>query len=135
MDEINSHPGEDMENALKRARSRVGCSTLTFKDMPLIEALGKIFSRGFTAVDIGVIPSYCCHIDPDAWTEKDSAILLQTLALRQMRISSLNVSVDDLYSLYDEEPWNFIEKCIKIAAQVGAYTVTIPPGPAVRERD
>lgn len=100
-----------------------------------MDALDKIATRGFTAVDIAVIPCYCCHIDPFRWTEKDSATLLQTLALRHMRISSLNVSVDSLPALYDEEPWEYIEECLKIAARLGAYTVTIPPGPAVKERD
>ena len=135
MNETRSYHLADMEKVLKCAQSRVGCSTLTFRDLTLGEALDKIAARGFTAVDIGVIPCYCYHIDPHTWTERDTAALLQTLALQQIRISSLNVSLGDLYSMYDEDPWTVFEQCIRIAARVGASVVTIPPGPAVKEKD
>ena len=133
MDEPKNPPGITASNRLQQVKDRIGCSTLTFKELPLIEALDKIASRGFHAVDIGIVPGYCCHLEPTTWTSDNSARLLDDLAMRQLRVSTLNVSTDQLPARDENERWDFIAKCLKIAAQLRAYTVTISTGAPAKE--
>jgi predicted dehydrogenase/sugar phosphate isomerase/epimerase len=135
MDEPNNPPGMTIANKLRQIKNRIGCSTLTFKDLPLIEALDKIKAGGFHSVDIGIVPCYCCHLEPSSWSSDRRARLLDELASRQLKVSSLNVAVGALPSRDENEPWTFTAKCLKIAADLGAYAVTISPGPAAEQGD
>jgi len=134
MNIVSSQPSRDIKNLSSSVKARIGCSTLTFKSSSLIEALDRIAAEGFRAIDIGIIPCHCCHIEPVGWTERDNLLLLDELNSRQLRLSSLNVSLNSFPARYDAEPWEYLEKCVKIAAQLGAYTVTIPPGPPTNEK-
>jgi predicted dehydrogenase/sugar phosphate isomerase/epimerase len=130
MAEHDNPPAKAASNSQRQVKDRIGCSTLTFKDLPLIEALDAIAARGFHAVDIGIVPCYCCHLEPTSWTRDKSARLLEDMAARQLKVSSLNVSPGSLPSRAEDEPWEFTAKCLEIAAQLRAYTVTVSPGPS-----
>jgi predicted dehydrogenase/sugar phosphate isomerase/epimerase len=108
---------------------------LTFKDLPLIEVLDKIAAGGFHSIDIGMVPGYCCHLEPGAWTSEKRARLLEDLAVRQLKVSSLNVSLGGLPARDENEPWEFAAKCLKIAAELGAYNMTLSSGPAAQNGD
>jgi predicted dehydrogenase/sugar phosphate isomerase/epimerase len=106
----------------------IGCSTLTFRELPLTEAFSIIATAGFGAVDIAVIPEYCPHIDPLSWTEKDDDVLRAALESRALRLSSLNVDPGPLLGATIEEQDEYIGACIRIGSRFHVRTVTVPPG-------
>ena len=42
--------------------SRLGCSTISFRHLPLDEALAQIAELGFTTIDLGALPGVCDHV-------------------------------------------------------------------------
>jgi len=94
-------------------------------------ALERIASLGFRAVDIGISPRYCPHIDPWKWTPGDTDKLLDQLRSLGLRVSSLNVVPAGLAARYPEEVEEFIEATFPIGKALNVNTITIQPGPPV----
>jgi predicted dehydrogenase/sugar phosphate isomerase/epimerase len=122
----------DNRNIVKQ---RIGCSTITYCHLRLEGALQKIAEHGFTAIDIGVHPLNYPHINPLKWTQKNTEALVRQLKELNLRVSSLNVDPSGLAARYRDEPLEYIESLFVIARELGAYTVTVPPGPSVKEKD
>lgn len=122
-----------MNMDVSRIGSRIGCSSISFRHLPLRGALDKIQALGFSALDIGVLPGFCPHIDLRRWTEDDTKALAASLAERRLRLSSLNVNVSGLAVRDAGESLEFLEQTVKVAAGLGARSVTLPVGPAVAE--
>ena len=41
---------------------RLGCSTISFRHLPLADALDVITGLGFTDIDLGALPGVCDHV-------------------------------------------------------------------------
>lgn len=114
-------------------KSRIGCSSISFRHLPLPAALDKIRALGFSALDIGVLPGFCPHIDLRRWTEDETRTLAASLAERGLRLSSLNVSVSGLAVRDARESLEFLEQTVKLGAALGARSITLPVGPGVQQ--
>jgi predicted dehydrogenase/sugar phosphate isomerase/epimerase len=122
-----------MNSTVASIHNRIGCSSISFRHLPLLEALDKMQALGFEAVDIGVVPGYCPHLDLRGWTEADSEKLIERVRQRKLRVSSFNVNLSGLARRSEAEGLEFLEQLIRLAARLGARTVTLPVGPAVPE--
>ena len=122
----------DVREALKH---RIGCSTITYCHLRLDDALQKIAEHGFTAIDIGVNPRNYRHINPLKWTQNDTKALVRRLSELKLRVSSLNVDPSGLAARYRDEPLEYVEFVFPVARELGAYTVTVRPGPSATEKD
>ena len=75
--------------------SRLGCSTITFRHLPLDKALAQIAELGFTTIDLGALPGVCDHVpyvlDPAAVTS-----VAATVTASGLRVRSINGDVGDL---------------------------------------
>lgn len=120
-----------MDQALHNSQSRIGCSSLTFRELPLSEVVGKIQSRRFQALDIAAIPCYCSHFDPFLWTAREQEQFGASLETRGLRVSTLNVDASGLPTRYKGESLEFTQACLATASKWGAYAVTVPPGAPV----
>jgi sugar phosphate isomerase/epimerase len=110
---------------------RLGCSTITFRHLPLNEALQNIASTGLKKVDIACIPGFCPHIDPLEISEQEESAIKERLDELGMAVSTLNVSVGGLNTERKEYVYRFIEAAIDLAARLGCYAITIPSGSKV----
>ena len=45
-----------------RVDPRLGCSTISFRGLPLPRALAQIRVQGFGATDLGALPGVCDHV-------------------------------------------------------------------------
>ena len=124
-----------MKTEVAQIKNRIGCSTISFRHLPLPQALDKIQALGFSPVDIGVLPSFCPHLDLVHWTDKDTTALVSGLAARKLRVSSLNVDPSGLAICHPDEPVEFLAASLKIAAGLGARTVTLQTGPSAVESE
>ncbi len=111
-------------------KSRIGCSSISFRHLPLPQALDKIQALEFRALDIGVLPNFCPHIDLRQWTESDTTALAERLAERKLRLSSFNVNLAGLAFCHEGEALAFLETTVRLAARLGARTITLPVPPA-----
>ena len=114
-----------------KVKSRLGCSTITFRDLPLSDALDRIHRSGLTRVDIACIPGFCPHIDPLKFSNEDEEALTNRLSSLGLRVSTLNVSAGGLNGEKAGFVHTFYEAAIVLAARLGCYAVTIPSGSAV----
>ena len=128
-----ARPG--MKTDALQMKNRVGCSSISFRHLPLPKALDKIQELGFGAVDIGVLPAFCPHIDLVHWTANDTVFLAAGLAERKLRVSSLNVNPSGLAICHPDEPLEFLALSLKIASGLGARTVTLQTGPSTAENE
>ena len=120
-----------MNTDITRIKARVGCSSISFRHLQLPGALDQIQALGFTALDIGVLPGFCPHIDLSGWREQDTQALAADLAGRRLRLSSLNVNVAGLAVRDARESLEFLEMTVKVGAGLGARSITLPVGPSV----
>ena len=42
--------------------TRLGCSTISFRHLPLPQALATIAELGFAEIDLGALPGVCDHV-------------------------------------------------------------------------
>ena len=114
-------------------KSRIGCSSISFRHLTLPGALDKVQALGFSVLDIGVLPTFCPHIDLRRWTAEDTKALAANLAERGLRLSSLNVNVSGLAVRDAGESLELLERTVNIGAGLGARSITLPVGQAVGE--
>jgi sugar phosphate isomerase/epimerase len=114
---------------------RIGCSTITFRMLPLEGALGQIAQRGLSTIDLGVISRFCPHIDPLTISDLELDQLAQKLQGLGLRVSSLNAwsltHLNDADGLETELP--FLRASIRAASRLGARVLSVQPGRKVAE--
>jgi len=117
---------------LKDMKTKIGCSTLTYRELDLYSAIDRIQDNGFNVIDIAIIPpDFCPHFDPVNSTDKDVEKLILDIHRRRMRVSSLNIVPGYLNMGNIEYQIDFIKKSIIIGMKLGVSTVTIPSGKSV----
>jgi sugar phosphate isomerase/epimerase len=86
---------------MPRFDSRLGCSTISFRHLPLPEALATIAALGFTEIDLGALPGVCDHVpyvlDSDAIDQVARTVIASGLQVRSINgdIGDLNVPLAD----------------------------------------
>ena len=108
---------------------RIGCSTLTYRMLPLEAALERIRALGFRAVDICIIPGLCPHADPLRMTRKEMVAWARLVRASGLKVNALNVG----HGPFNEEEglserMRFLDRCVELAHMVHAPVVTIPTG-------
>jgi sugar phosphate isomerase/epimerase len=80
---------------------RPGCSTITFRQPPLPEALAVTTELGFAEIDLGALPGVCDHVpyllDQVAVTQVTGEVTRSGLAVR-----SVNGDIGDLNAILDK---------------------------------
>lgn len=109
--------------------SKIGCSSLSFRELSLKSALKEITELGFGHFDLGIVPpSFCPHFDPlkegPQVTERLRSLLYET----GLRISSLNVVPGDLCQDNADYQIAFIHESTILARRLAIPIVTIPGG-------
>ena len=114
-------------------KSRLGCSTITFRDLSLSDALSRIEESGLKKVDIACIPGFCPHINPLEFSANEEKALKARLDSAGLIISTLNVSAGGLNTDQAEHAFSFYKAALDLAGRLGCYAITIPPGKVVGE--
>ena len=111
--------------------SRLGCSTITFRHLPLDKALAQIAELGFTTIDLGALPGVCDHVpyvlDPAAVTS-----VAATVTASGLRVRSINGDVGDLNVPLDADGHagreRHLEALLTLAGTTGARALVLPCG-------
>jgi sugar phosphate isomerase/epimerase len=107
-------------------------STICFRRWSLSQALAEIAAVGIPAADIGGLPGYCDHFDPDG-SPADLERWAGQVERSGVRVHTLNVGVG-AFNEPATDPAGLrrrVRHCLAAAARVRAHGVTFPPGVAV----
>ena len=110
--------------------SRIGCSTLTFRELSLKDALDVIIANGFDHVDLAMIPGWCPHFDPVSSSDMMKRDLVELIENKGLKVSTLNIIPGHLNAGNVPYQMSFIRNSIILGKMLGAYAVTIPSGKA-----
>ena len=82
--------------------TRLGCSTISFRHLPLPQALAAIAELGFAEIDLGALPGVCDHV-PYVLDAAAVADVAATVAASGLRVRSINGDIGDLNAPLDAE--------------------------------
>ncbi len=109
---------------------KIGASTLTFRRLPLVAAVGRIRRLGFEVVDLCCLfPSYCPHYDPTASSNANMTLIED--ALDGLRVATLNVAMAAWNSsdrMVRSAQQEFAAGSLRAAGALGAQVVTVQSG-------
>ena len=109
----------------------LGCSTITFRGLPLPEALTTIGGLGFTEIDLGALPGVCDHV-PYVLDEAAVEQVAQQVAASGLRVRSVNGDVGDLNrplgDMVQNERHRHLDRLLSLTAAVGARALVLPNG-------
>ena len=110
--------------------ARIGGSTISYRALPLKEALERLGRHGFRAVDIGILPRFCPHYEPLTATDDIRRGIADCLAMNGLTVTSLNTGPGafnapgaDIGTIYKAASENFA-----LARTLGCRIVTIQNG-------
>ncbi len=113
--------------------SRIGGSTVSYRTLPLRDALERLSRHGFKSVDIGIIPRFCPHYDPLMATDDVRRGIADCLAINGLTVTTLNTRPGvfnapgaDVATIYKATSENFA-----LARALGCRIVTIQNGVTV----
>src|SRR5689334_4935495 len=111
--------------------SPLGCSTISFRHLPLGRALRRIAAIGFAEIDLGALPGVCNHVP----YELDSAAVdavTETVRASGLRVRSINGDIGDLNRPLDAVGRAgrdaHLEKLLTLTAAAGAHALVLPCG-------
>lgn len=110
---------------------RLGCSTITFRGLPLTEALTQIRQLGFAEIDLGALPGVCDHVP---FLLDDAAVADVTAEVRRsgLAVRSVNGDVGDLNRPLDapgrRRREQHLERLLELSAALGARALVLPNG-------
>jgi len=111
--------------------TRVICSTITLRHLPLEGALTTIAGLGFAEIDLGALPGVCDHVPYDLTEEAVEQVAL-TVNASGLRVRSVNADVGDLNRPLDagEEAARstHVGRLIDLSTAVGATGLVLPNG-------
>ena len=119
-------------NAAAPVRSmdgRLGCSTISFRALPLPDALARIAGLGFGEVDLGALPGTCDHVPTPLPAGRVDEIAGQVrdggLAVR---LINADVADMDDPGLDEPELRRRLATLVELATAVGTSTIMLPSG-------
>ena len=111
--------------------ARLGCSSISFRHLPLHEALGTIACLGFEEIDLGALPGVCDHV-PFTLTADDAGRIAEAVSAAGLRVRSVNGDVGDLNVPLDGEGQaardEHLDRLLALTHTVGAEALVLPCG-------
>jgi sugar phosphate isomerase/epimerase len=110
---------------------RLGCSTITFRRLPLAEALSEIAELGFREIDLGALPGVCDHV-PYRLDKSAVAQVAAEVHRSGLGVRSVNGDIGDLNRLLDptasEDRQAHLTRLLELTEAVGARALVLPNG-------
>jgi len=110
---------------------RLGCSTITFRRLPLAAALEQIRQLGFAEIDLGALPGVCDHV-PYVLDAASVADVTAEVGRSGLDVRSVNGDVGDLNRPLDvvgrQERAEHLERLLDLSAALGARALVLPNG-------
>lgn len=111
--------------------TRVICSSITLRHLPLDQALATIAGLGFTEIDLGALPGVCDHVPYDLTAEAVEQVAA-TVNASGLRVRSVNADVGDLNQPLDPVGHttrsSHVGRLIDLSTAVGATGLVLPNG-------
>ncbi|OXM72760.1 MULTISPECIES: sugar phosphate isomerase/epimerase family protein [Amycolatopsis] len=105
-----------------------GCSTISFRHLPLPSALAVIAECGFGEIDLGALPGVCDHVPYDLTDDAVRAVAAE-VAASGLRVRSVNGDIGDLNRPHDEaERAAHLRRLLDLTAACGADALVLPCG-------
>ncbi|GAB3277159.1 hypothetical protein GCM10027449_16650 [Sinomonas notoginsengisoli] len=114
---------------------RLGCSSISFRHLPLAEALATVAGLGFEEIDVGALPGVCDHV-PFELTAHDADRVAEAVAAAGLRVRSVNGDIGDLNivfgtaldSVFTPERAAHLDRLLTLTQTVGAKALVLPCG-------
>lgn len=110
---------------------RLGCSTISFRQLVLPAALETIAELGFMEIDLGALPGVCDHV-PYVLDEPAVAGVAKTVAASGLRVRSINGDIGELNRPLGPqeraERTRHLDMLLALAEQTGAQALVLPCG-------
>ncbi|MGA5538268.1 sugar phosphate isomerase/epimerase family protein [Mycolicibacterium nivoides] len=111
--------------------SRLGCSSISFRHLPLPQALDTIAGLGFTEIDLGALPGVCDHV-PFVLDEAAVREVSDTVTTSGIRVRSINGDIGDLNVTLDTGGRaarnRHLAMLVELTAATGADALVLPCG-------
>lgn len=113
---------------------RLGCSTITFRHLPLATALERIVELGFAEIDLGALPGVCDHV-PMPLGAQQVRHCADTVRHSGLAVRAINADVGALNApeRSQDELSAKLEPIVELADTLRASTVLLPAGALDRE--
>ncbi len=113
-----------------------GCSTISFRHLPLPAALAAVADCGFAEIDLGALPGVCDHVPYDL-TDAAVRIVAGQVRASGLAVRSVNGDVGDLNRpLAPAEAADraaHLRRLLDLAAECGARALVLPCGASSHE--
>jgi sugar phosphate isomerase/epimerase len=110
-----------------------GCSTISFRHLPLAAALAVISECGFGEIDLGALPGVCDHVPYDLTDDAVREVAAEVRA-SGLRVRSVNGDIGDLNRPADQgERDTPLRRLLDLTAACGARALVLPCGAQSRE--
>jgi sugar phosphate isomerase/epimerase len=109
--------------------SRLGCSTISFRRLPLPQALAEIKAQGFGETDLGSLPGVCDHVPIPLPADRVEALAEQILD-SGVKVRLINADIADMDDpdLDRAEIQRRMRTLVDLAQAVGTSTIMLPCG-------
>jgi sugar phosphate isomerase/epimerase len=111
--------------------ARLGCSTISFRHLPLPEALAVITGLGFVEIDLGALPGVCDHV-PYELTSGAVGEVAAVVNGSPLRVRSVNGDIGDLNRPLDARQRadrdEHLQRLLELTAAIGARALVLPCG-------
>jgi sugar phosphate isomerase/epimerase len=110
---------------------RLGCSTITFRSLPLADALATIDGLGFAEIDLGALPGVCDHV-PYTLDQAAVEAVARDVGESGLRVRSVNGDIGDLNVILTDTDiaarHQHLDRLLELTAAVGARALVLPNG-------
>ncbi|NKX51515.1 TIM barrel protein, partial [Arthrobacter deserti] len=110
---------------------RLGCSSISFRHLPLSGALETMAGLGFAEMDLGALPGVCDHV-PFHLDDKAVAAVGREVSGSGLAVRSINGDIGDLNRPLDVQARagraRHLEMLLSLAVRTGARALVLPCG-------
>jgi sugar phosphate isomerase/epimerase len=108
---------------------RLGCSTISFRKLPLSDALAQISALGFGETDLGSLPGTCQHV-PTPLPPELVDVLAGQVRDSGVAVRLINADVADMDDPQLDEPElrRRLQTLVELATAVGTSMILLPSG-------
>lgn len=111
--------------------SRLGCSSISFRHLPLASALETMAGLGFAEMDLGALPGVCDHV-PYRLDEPAVAAVAREVQDSGLRVRSINGDIGDLNRPLNPQEHadraRHLDMLLALASRTGARALVLPCG-------
>ncbi|WP_433874922.1 sugar phosphate isomerase/epimerase family protein [Sinomonas atrocyanea] len=110
---------------------RLGCSSISFRHLPLAEALATMAELGFEEIDLGALPGVCDHV-PFELTAHDAGRVAEAVSAAGLRVRSVNGDIGGLNVPLDAAAQaaraGHLDRLVGLTVAFGARALVLPCG-------